>query len=199
MRADFCPDAEVVSYFPISEAAAEGQRKRWEQGHVALSYGLASPCWPRAIVEGNRNLLGLLLDIAIPPASMLVVALLTLACASLVLFLRRPAAPAPLLPDGVDFSYSRLRSAWPGPALVDKSCRSTPPSPILSYMVKKFVLYARMLRHRGPFGWNRTDRDGSSNDLPKAVRSQGSNPAEACYLSVIASDTVWRAGTGGNR
>ena len=27
----FCPEAGVVSYFPDSEAAAEGQRKRWER------------------------------------------------------------------------------------------------------------------------------------------------------------------------
>jgi cellulose synthase/poly-beta-1,6-N-acetylglucosamine synthase-like glycosyltransferase len=159
----FCPDAEVVSYFPDSEAAAEGQRKRWEQGHVALFLTVGLPLLPRAIVERNRNLLGLLLDLAIPPASMLVAALLTLACASLVLFFVSGGA-APLLLSGVDILIfvAAIGLAWArfGRQILPINAVLS----ILPYMVKKFVLYARMLRHRGPLEWNRTERDGSSTD-----------------------------------
>jgi cellulose synthase/poly-beta-1,6-N-acetylglucosamine synthase-like glycosyltransferase len=159
----FCPDAGVVSYFPDSEAAAEGQRKRWEQGHVVLFLLTALPLLPRAIVEWNRNLLGLLLDLSIPPASMLVAALLTLVCASLVLFLATGSA-APLLLSGLD---ALVFATAIGLAWVRFGRQILPINAVLSilpYVVKKLVLYARMLRHRGPLEWNRTERDGSSTD-----------------------------------
>ena len=159
----FCPDAGVVSYFPDSEAAAEGQRKRWEQGHVTLFLTTGLPLLPRAVVERNRSLLGLLLDLAIPPASMLVVALLALASASFVLFLCSGVA-APLLLGGVDIL---IFAAAIGLAWARFGQRILPINAVLSilpYMVKKLVLYARMLRHRGPLEWNRTERGGSSGD-----------------------------------
>ena len=161
----FCPDARVVSYFPDSEAAAEGQRKRWEQGHVALFLATGAPLLFKAIVERNLNLLGLLLDLAIPPASMLTVALLALAGASLVLFLSTGGA-APLLLSGVDILVfaAAIGLAWArfGRQILPLNAVLS----ILPYVVRKLLLYARMLRHRGPLEWVRTERGGSSSDSP---------------------------------
>ena len=34
----YCPEVEVTSYFPDSEGAARSQRKRWEHGHIGMTY-----------------------------------------------------------------------------------------------------------------------------------------------------------------
>ena len=155
----FCPSAGVVSYFPDSAAAAEGQRERWEQGHVSLFLATGLALLPRAIVERNRNLLGLLLDLAIPPTSMLVLGLLTLASASFILFLVSGHS-APLLLSGVDVLTfaAAISLAWArfGRQILPINAVFS----ILPYIARKFFLYARMLRHRGPLEWIRTERGG---------------------------------------
>ena len=157
----FCSNAVVVSYFPDSEAAAEGQRKRWEQGHVSLLLATALPLLPRAIVERNWNLLGLLLDLVIPPATMLAIVVATFAFASFVLFILS-GHTTPLLLSAVNILAF---AAAVGLAWARFGRQILPTSAVLSilpYVVTKLSLYVRMLRHRGSLEWIRTERGGST-------------------------------------
>jgi cellulose synthase/poly-beta-1,6-N-acetylglucosamine synthase-like glycosyltransferase len=72
----FCPDALVTSTFPESAAATSTQRTRWEHGHLEMILrevpGLLAAAWRR----GDRRLVGMALDLAVPPLALLAALLL---------------------------------------------------------------------------------------------------------------------------
>jgi len=76
----FCPSVVVTSDFPESSEGARAQRTRWEHGHLALITVDAPRLFLRAIVTQNRDLLALVLDLAVPPLALLVL------CATIVWF-----------------------------------------------------------------------------------------------------------------
>lgn len=67
----FCPEAGVISYFPVGEDAVRTQRTRWEHGHMSM---ILSDGW-RLLVQGiaqrDRMLIALALDICVPPVALL--------------------------------------------------------------------------------------------------------------------------------
>ena len=67
----FCYEAQVTGTFPTASKAALVQRTRWEHGHLGT---LISQC-PRlawnAIVRARPVLLGMALDLAVPPLALL--------------------------------------------------------------------------------------------------------------------------------
>ena len=71
----FCPDARIRSELPTREQAQQGQRRRWEHGHLAtlLDQG------PRLVLEGlrrgNLDLLALGLDVLVPPLTLFLLGL----------------------------------------------------------------------------------------------------------------------------
>jgi cellulose synthase/poly-beta-1,6-N-acetylglucosamine synthase-like glycosyltransferase len=67
----FCPSAQITSTFPISAAAGDRQRQRWEQGHVDMILARAPRLIILAIVRRNLGLLALALDLAVPPLVLL--------------------------------------------------------------------------------------------------------------------------------
>jgi len=67
----FCPSAQVTSTFPISAAAAESQRQRWEHGHVEMILARVPRLIISAIARRNLGLLAMALDLAIPPLVLL--------------------------------------------------------------------------------------------------------------------------------
>jgi cellulose synthase/poly-beta-1,6-N-acetylglucosamine synthase-like glycosyltransferase len=71
----FCPSASVTSVFPISAVAARGQRTRWERGHVMTLLTSVPKGLFQAIIRRNRDLLVLVLDLSVPPLSLLVMLL----------------------------------------------------------------------------------------------------------------------------
>lgn len=75
----FLHEATVTSIFPPDEAAEKTQRARWEHGHLSVILGESPKLFFEAIKSGNLQMLGLGLDLLVPP-----LALLTLVC--LILF-----------------------------------------------------------------------------------------------------------------
>jgi len=67
----FCPEAVVMSYFPVSREGLRTQRTRWEHGHM----GLILSDVPRQIFHSFRtvdgNLMALALDLSVPPLALL--------------------------------------------------------------------------------------------------------------------------------
>jgi cellulose synthase/poly-beta-1,6-N-acetylglucosamine synthase-like glycosyltransferase len=69
----FCVDALVTSQFPESAPAVDSQRTRWEHGHLGMILQHAPRLIVRALLRGDLRLLGLALDLAVPPLALLVV------------------------------------------------------------------------------------------------------------------------------
>jgi cellulose synthase/poly-beta-1,6-N-acetylglucosamine synthase-like glycosyltransferase len=67
-----CPGALVESWFPQDAAALEGQRTRWEHGHLSLMASVAPLLW-RALRTRNAAALALAIDLCIPPLALLAV------------------------------------------------------------------------------------------------------------------------------
>ena len=71
----FCPEAAVTSWFPTGEAAARRQCTRWEHGHLGLIQRETPRLLAKALVRGDVRLLGLALDLLVPPQALLVLLL----------------------------------------------------------------------------------------------------------------------------
>src|SRR5216683_2692637 len=69
----FCPSAVVISDFPSSAEGAIGQRKRWEHGQGGLIRAIAIPRFVEAIRRRDLNLATLVLDLLVPPLSLLLI------------------------------------------------------------------------------------------------------------------------------
>lgn len=70
--AGYCDAALVTSFFPSSEAAEKTQRERWEHGHLSTLRQFVPRLLRRAISERSLQALGMMLDLLIPPLSLLV-------------------------------------------------------------------------------------------------------------------------------
>lgn len=71
----FLHNAIVTSIFPPDQSAENTQRARWEHGHLSVILGESPKLFFEAIKSGNLQMLGLGLDLLVPP-----LALLTLIC-----------------------------------------------------------------------------------------------------------------------
>lgn len=67
----FCPEACVVSYFPVGDDAARAQRTRWEHGHLGMIVGEGLPLLRDGIVRRDRMVIALALDMCVPPVALL--------------------------------------------------------------------------------------------------------------------------------
>lgn len=68
----FCPQVLVQSEFPTTEQATQGQRKRWEHGHLGLIASQAPRLFGRALRQRNVALWAMALDLSVPPLALLV-------------------------------------------------------------------------------------------------------------------------------
>jgi cellulose synthase/poly-beta-1,6-N-acetylglucosamine synthase-like glycosyltransferase len=75
----FCPSAVIISDFPSSAEGSMGQRKRWEHGQVGLIRTIAIPRLVQAIGRRDLNLATLVLDLLVPPLSLLLIMISTVA------------------------------------------------------------------------------------------------------------------------
>jgi hypothetical protein len=73
----------VSSQFPASELGASQQRKRWEHGYLTSILTLAPRLIRHGIVNRNLQSVAMLLDLIVPPLSLLV--LILLACVVLAI------------------------------------------------------------------------------------------------------------------
>jgi cellulose synthase/poly-beta-1,6-N-acetylglucosamine synthase-like glycosyltransferase len=74
----FCPEARIRSELPTREQAQQGQRRRWEHGHLATLIEQG----PKLIAEGlrrrNLDLFALGLDVTVPPLTFFLLGLCAL-------------------------------------------------------------------------------------------------------------------------
>lgn len=68
----FCEAAGVRSTFPTSAAAIASQRTRWEHGHLGMLVDHAWPMLQQGLRRADWRLLGLALDLSVPPLALLV-------------------------------------------------------------------------------------------------------------------------------
>jgi cellulose synthase/poly-beta-1,6-N-acetylglucosamine synthase-like glycosyltransferase len=67
----FCPDALVSSEFPTSLDGAQGQRTRWEHGHLNVILTEAPRLLLKSIYPPNIGLLSFAIDLSVPPMALL--------------------------------------------------------------------------------------------------------------------------------
>ena len=72
MPAAFCADALVTSLFPSNRTGSQTQRTRWEHGHLGLILRDAPALLRQAVLRRDGALLGLALDLMVPPLALLV-------------------------------------------------------------------------------------------------------------------------------
>ncbi len=95
-RVHYVPEAEVRGEMPSSEQASRSQRRRWEEGRLALRRRYAWALLSRAVAKPSAVLFDLGLDLIVPPLAALAVASgtgLTLSMAALALGLALVVAP----------------------------------------------------------------------------------------------------------
>lgn len=153
----FCPDAKVSSYFPRSEEGLSSQRTRWEHGHLGVILSDA----PKLLVEslGRRNwkLLGMTLDLLVPPLALLTLAAVGAFILSWLLFvLSGLLAPALIATVGVALLGITILLAWARCGREIISFVSLLYAPF--YAAKKIPLYLGFLLKR-QVDWVRSKRD----------------------------------------
>jgi len=67
----YCPDALVTSEFPHSKDGIQGQRTRWEHGHLSVIVNEAPRLFWQSVTQFNPCLFALALDLSVPPLALL--------------------------------------------------------------------------------------------------------------------------------
>ena len=153
----FCPEAKVSSYFPRSEEGLSSQRTRWEHGHLGVILSDA----PKLLVEslGRRNwkLLGMTLDLLVPPLALLTLVVVAAFILAWLLFgLSGLLAPAMITTVGVATLGASILLAWArcGREIISFAALLYAPF----YAAKKIPLYLGFLLKR-QVDWIRSKRD----------------------------------------
>ena len=84
----FLPEALVTSVFPPTVEATNTQRTRWEHGHLSMILTEAPSLIFEAIKTKNSQMLGLTLDLIVPPLAVLSLLSLSIFAASLALSIK---------------------------------------------------------------------------------------------------------------
>jgi cellulose synthase/poly-beta-1,6-N-acetylglucosamine synthase-like glycosyltransferase len=160
-----CFEAKVTGGLPSGRKAALGQRTRWEHGHLRT---LITQC-PRlawqAVRQGRPALLGMALDLAVPPLALLCL-IWFLASAVAVIFALRGSSPVPAMVSAASGCALLLAVflAW-----VRHARRQIPGHVLIFaplYILWKIPLYLAFLFRRQK-EWVRTPRDESSEGTGK--------------------------------
>jgi hypothetical protein len=153
----FCPQARVTSLFPTSVQGASDQRARWEGGHVGLIIGLGPRLIGRAIAELRPSLLAMVLDVCVPPLTVLTL-LLTAQVVVDAAFLaatgiRTPLVLAVVAPAALVLAVLLAWLRFGRDSLSAGQLMGAP-----WYVLGKLPLYGRLVR-RGKREWQRAGRD----------------------------------------
>ena len=152
----FCEAAVVDSFFPTGAAAAERQRTRWEHGHLGLIGQQALPLLGQALRRADWGLLGLALDLAVPPMALLVLVTTALwLLATLTAWLGAGVAPwlaCSLLLAMLGVAVLAAWARWGRDLLGPLQLLGAP-----LYALSKLAIYLRFWSRRQT-DWVRTDR-----------------------------------------
>jgi len=152
----FCEAALVTSQFPAEAAAAQTQRTRWEHGHMATLLHEAPRLLGTGLARASWRLVGMALDLAVPPLSLLV------ALAGLVWLLAVASAlaggwiwPAAVMTGALLTTTLLLAAAWSRWGRQAISGRDFLQIPL--YILSKMGIYRRFVTARQK-DWVRTER-----------------------------------------
>jgi cellulose synthase/poly-beta-1,6-N-acetylglucosamine synthase-like glycosyltransferase len=153
----FLPEARVDSPLPQQRAAAQTQRTRWEHGHLKTLLGQTPRLLALAVRHRRLDLFWLALDLAVPPLSLLVMALAgSTAFAAIAWALGGSAAPLCILLSQLAMVSLTVFVGWA------VYCRRQVPFLALCaiplYVVRKLPIYLAFLVRRQQ-QWVRTERD----------------------------------------
>ncbi len=154
----FCRDALVTSRLPTGRKAFLSQRTRWEHGHLRTSLTQIPQLLRAFVARRDLRLLGIALDLTVPPFSMLVFAwLAALAATGVAAALGASPVPALMLAGaGVGIAVAVV-VGWA------RHCRRAIPwtafASIPIYMLRKLPIYLSFLTRRSQRDWVRTERE----------------------------------------
>ena len=156
----FCPQAVVSSSFPAA-AGLGTQRTRWEHGHLSAIASHAPRLLWRALTRRQPQLAALVLDLCVPPLSVLALVLtLGLALAVVLVLIGGSAAPVWLALAASALSGFGLLQVWWrfGRSIVSLTELLAVPG----YVLAKLPRYARFAMGRRA-EWVRTKRDDGTH------------------------------------
>lgn len=78
----FCPQARVLSYFPATDSGLKTQRQRWEHGHLSTIFSEVPGLLRQFLVRRRLTILGMALELCVPPVALLVVLMFSALLAS---------------------------------------------------------------------------------------------------------------------
>ena len=157
----FLPGVRVTSPLPTSLRGFDGQRTRWEQGHLQTLTGGVPKLLKAGVLRDDLRALGLAADLAVPPFSLLVASWFAVAALLAVLgwwtgFL------APLLVHtlgGLAVAAAVLVGWWVfGRDRVPLAALASVPR----FVLRKLPIYGRFLTSRTETEWVRTERAAES-------------------------------------
>jgi cellulose synthase/poly-beta-1,6-N-acetylglucosamine synthase-like glycosyltransferase len=93
----FCPEARIRSELPTREQAQQGQRRRWEHGHLATLIDQAPKLIALGLRRRNIDLLALGLDVLVPPLTLFLLGLCALLGLNAIGSLAFGLGPGPLV------------------------------------------------------------------------------------------------------
>jgi len=155
--AQFCPEARIGSDFPQTATGIASQRSRWEEGHLGM-IARALALLPRAIAMRNLAAVALLVDIMVPPLTLLLLLSVASLAATALLTVGLGLAPHAL---GIASLNCLLVGAPMSAAWCGFGRKVLPARELLSvfpYILSKFRLYRALGSGKRSAGWVRTDR-----------------------------------------
>jgi len=188
----FCPEAVVMSYFPVTGQGIAEQRKRWEHGHLGMIFGIAPGLIMQALRRGDLPLLALALDLCVPPLALLILMAVTAFAASAA-WLAYSGATLPLwlATATLLMSATAVFLAWSNHGRSVISMRDLASAPL--YALGKIPLYLGFLVKRQGM-WVRTRRDARHamsfvSDNSVLPSEHAKNPASDGRM--VAAATPW--------
>ena len=155
--AQFCPSAVVTSEFPETQEGVQSQRRRWERGHLQMIAAIAPRYFYVALTRGNWELLALVLDLSVPPLSLLALLVLVAAAGAIGAALVGSSFAAVIISAAAFAAFgAAIVLSWQLQGRQILPLQSLPS--IVPYVLGKLRLYAGMLLHRSNARWIRTDR-----------------------------------------
>ena len=152
----YCDEAVISSVFPTSDKGIESQRTRWEHGFLQTLKEQGPSLLSLAFSRNDRSLLGLALDLAVPPLALLVIMLTGLMAVAVVVGMISSWSPLAVAFMTMSTLAVAILLAWVGwgrDVVSGKALLSVP-----RYVLSKIPLYFKYLFNRQK-SWVRTDRD----------------------------------------
>ncbi|MBD2778380.1 glycosyltransferase family 2 protein [Iningainema tapete] len=153
----FCPEAKVMGYWPQQEQAAKSQRTRWEHGHLQTMRTYVPILLKEALYQKRFDLLVSILDLCVPPLSLLVMIWLVLMVTTVVFsFLGTSWLPAVLVATAGFCFLMAILVAWAKFAIQELPLGELLAIPF--YVFWKIPVYLKFLVKPQKM-WVRTERD----------------------------------------